>query len=249
MPTRARYRLISVLLVLFSLLLFVNARPLIDSNDAPIAKRYNVSDPSLPPAVRTVCSGGMNATTITNATMLPGGVSMITGKCAPPTIGSSGNDSDPADRLAVEHPSCPTALNDCVNRFGSQFQGNGWVSKCGAPCSSSCYQGLGGPNPNDCQHIANSLYSQNPQLFVLNPNNFVLLSYQSCGTGIQNQIAASSIGCPQTMIYDYTDWGAVAQYLAWSCQAAQYARGGRCTGNTGLYQPGTNDFYIQVYTN
>jgi hypothetical protein len=37
---------------------------------------------------------------------------------------------------AVERPSCPVAANNCVSRFGSAYQGQGYVSKCGAPCAS-----------------------------------------------------------------------------------------------------------------
>lgn len=148
--------------------------------------------------------------------------------------------------------------------------------------------------------------------FHLEPNNYVLLSYGTCGIGIQvsvrrcanssegkrgwgltarfqNQIASSPIGCSQRMcvlytshpatpalilslslifqglctsttcaplflrvfslltspMQDYPDWAAVAHYLAWNCQAAQGANGGRCTGRTGIYQKNVPDFYIQ----
>lgn len=35
------------------------------------------------------------------------------------------------------------------------------------------------------------------------------------------------------------------RYLAWNCQAPQGARGGKCLGTTGLYQPNIPDYYVQ----
>jgi hypothetical protein len=51
------------------------------------------------------------------------------------------------------------------------------------------------------------------------------------------------------MQYAYTDVANVARYLAWNCQAAQNAHGGRCTGDSGVYVPTFPDFYVQVYRN
>lgn len=209
-----------------------------------------VDDPSLPAAVKSICKGGMNATTILESKAFgQDGVTITTGYCTPDS------DSDPAADLVaaapvpVARPVCVTAPNNCASRFGGQFQGNGWVGKCGAPCQSACYPGSNGPNPFDCQFIFNSMWQQNPPLFTLEPNNFVLLTHYSCGTGIQNQIASSPIGCSQKMIYDYPDWASIGSYLAWNCQAPQGARGGKCTGTTGLYQPSIPDYYVQVYPN
>jgi len=247
MSTRALHGLLSAIGILFFLLSLTNARPVIE--ERTVGRRPCVNDTNLPPAVRSVCPGGTSPASITNTTVLPSGVSMTTGVCHH----DGGDQWEPATvdlAAVVDSPSCPIAPNDCVSRFGTANQGQGFVGECGAPCSSSCYQGTGGPDPNDCQHIANALFAQSPQLFVLYPFNFVLLSYNSCGTGIQNQIAAASIsGCSQTMIYDYTDWAGIAQYLAWTCQAFVGANGGKCTANAGLYQPYTNDFYVQVYAN
>jgi hypothetical protein len=71
---------------------------------------------------------------------------------------------------------------------------------------------------NQVCRVYNSLYlptNMTVALFTLEPNNFILLTYQTCGTGIQvsntissycalltflkNQIAASSAGCSQKM--------------------------------------------------
>jgi len=84
------------------------------------------------------------------------------------------------------------------------------------------------------------------EVFTLEPNNFILFTVGTCGTGIQNQIAAhpTNTACSRKMIYDYTDWAGVGSFLAWNCQAAQRARGGICTADRGIY---TNvpDFFIQ----
>lgn len=202
---------------------------------------------SLPKALDSVC-GGRNATTIlTSKAFGTHGVRITTGVCSPPESEST-SDSNSVD-LEARQASCRTAPNNCIQRFGTMFQGNGWVNKCGAQCDSSCYPGSNGPDPNHCQFIFNSMFAEQPQLLTLEPNNFLLLTYRSCGTGIQNQIASGPDGCSTKMIYDYSDWAAIGRYLAWNCQAPQGARGGRCVGRTGLYQGNIPDYYVQVYQN
>jgi len=235
-------------MILFCFIFFTTFVGAIPTN---LRRALTVNDPSLPASVRSICKGGQNATTILDSKAFgKNGVVVTTGVCAPPVSSSpsSPSDSDLAN-LAVIQPTCVGALNNCISRFGTMFQGNGWVGKCGAPCASACYPGSGGPDPNHCQFIFNSMYGNNPQLFTVEPNNFVLLSYKSCGTGFQNQIASSPVGCSQKMIYDYQDWAAIGSYLAWSCQAPQGARGGKCLGTTGLYQSNIPDYYVQVYPN
>jgi len=230
---------------LATLISCVLGRPAIPSIDrrSPV-----VENSDLPPAVSSVCEGGMNATTILNMTSFgTDGVMMTKGMCAPANktaIASSPEE----ERGLEERQNCAVAPNNCVSRFGNMFQGHGWVSKCGATCTSSCYYGSGGPNPYDCAHITDSLYNNATKLFVLQPYEFILLTYATCGTGIQNQIGFSSIGCSQTMIYDTQDWSGIGNYLAFNCQSQQGARGGRCTGDTRLFQ-NVPDYYIQIYRN
>ncbi|CCA77278.1 hypothetical protein PIIN_11256 [Serendipita indica DSM 11827] len=148
-------------------------------------------------------------------------------------------------------PSCPTARNNCAIRFGNNgFESNA-VSKCDAPCTSSCYSGNpgGGPDPNDCEYATGLLFARNPQLFTLPTGGYNLFTWRSCGIGIQNQIVSSGAPCTQRMQYDHADVANVARYLAWNCQAAQNAHGGRCTADSGVYIPNFPDFYIQVYRN
>ncbi|PVF98258.1 hypothetical protein CPB86DRAFT_386575 [Serendipita vermifera] len=235
--------LMSLLLLIPCHLVAVEGRP---SDLKLVPRAIQADDPSLPPALDSICPGGLNATTVESSEPLgTGGVVITTGFCNPPETSSERNTTP---NLAARQ-SCPTALNNCVSRFGTMYQGNGWVSKCGATCTSFCYSGTGGPDPNHCQHIFDIMMAQSPALFTLDPATFILLTYQSCGTGIQNQIAPSSVGCSQKMIYDWPDWAGIGSYLAWNCQAAQNARGGQCLGDTGLYQSGTHDFYVQVYAN
>ncbi|PVF93805.1 hypothetical protein CPB86DRAFT_829040 [Serendipita vermifera] len=160
-----------------------------------VPRAIQADDPSLPSALASICPGGLNATTVDSSEHLgAGGVVVATGFCNPPETSS---EEDTVPKLAARQ-SCPTAPNDCVSRFGTMYQGDGWVSKCGAPCTI-------------------------------------------------NQIAASSIGCSQEMIYEHPDVADIGHYIAWNCQAAQNARGGQCLGDTSLYQSGTHDFYVQVY--
>jgi hypothetical protein len=113
-----------------------------------------IDDPSLPAALKSVCKGGMNATTVLESKPFGSdGVVITKGYCTPPDSDSGSGTAVhpisvltfcidirmPAVNLAASpasRPSCVTALNDCVGRFGGLFQGNGWVSKCGAPCFS-----------------------------------------------------------------------------------------------------------------
>lgn len=237
------------LVLFFSLWSTILARPFL-SAPSLVPRAYDIEDPSLPAAVKTVCIGGANATTVMDS--LPYGTDgafLTTGSCAPPETTTSDSSDTPSDSSLAARQACRGTPNDCVSRFGTQFSGQGFVSKCGAPCTSACYPGSGGPDPNDCQFMINSLYNNSPQLFTLTANKFLLFTYKTCGIGLQNQIASSPVGCSQTMVYDYSDIGSVARYLAWNCQGSQGARGGRCTGNTGVFQSNIPDFYVQVYRN
>jgi hypothetical protein len=98
----------------------------------------------------------MNATTVLESVPFgDDGVVITKGYCTPPDSDSDSGTAVrsilvltfcfdvfmPAVNLAavpVRRPTCVTAQNDCVARFGGLFQGNGWVSKCGAPCFSVC---------------------------------------------------------------------------------------------------------------
>ncbi|KAG8789389.1 hypothetical protein FRC15_009441 [Serendipita sp. 397] len=236
--------------------LVVLARPTTNLGSSLVRRGYDPADPRLPPAVNTVCPGGLNATTVDDSTSFgaDGDVTLTIGSCQSSTTNatttttttssSSTNDDSPSGLSSRQF--CRTAPNDCVRRFGTVFQSSGFVQKCGATCNSACYPGSGGPDPNDCEHIIAAFATEQAQLFKLEiVTKYFLFTYKSCGIGIHNTIAASTNGCSRTMVYDYVDLGAVARYLAWNCQGAQGAKGGRCTGTTGVYIPQVPDFYIE----
>lgn len=55
---------------------------------------YSIDDPALPAAVKTVCSGGENATTVMDSSPFGAdGALLTTGSCAPP-VTASGDSSD-----------------------------------------------------------------------------------------------------------------------------------------------------------
>jgi hypothetical protein len=133
MSTRALHGLLSAIGILFFLLSLTNARPVIE--ERTVGRRPCVNDTNLPPAVRSVCPGGTSPASITNTTVLPSGVSMTTGVCHH----DGGDQWEPATvdlAAVVDSASCPIAPNDCVSRFGTANQGQGFVGECGAPCSS-----------------------------------------------------------------------------------------------------------------
>ncbi|PVF98650.1 hypothetical protein CPB86DRAFT_784479 [Serendipita vermifera] len=239
------------LTTLVSLLSTAVARPLAAAEPL-VPRSYSVYDNDLPRAVQTVCPGGANSTNVTNSQTFNGrsDIRVTTGSCIPHRTRPGSHD--PPSNFTVEAlPSCFTPLDGCLPRFGAQFSGQGFVPKCGAPCRSACYPGTGGPNPNDCEFMINSMLNSRQQLFTLTTDNFVLFTHNSCGIGVQNQIAPSinPPGCTRNMLYNYQDVGSIARYLAWNCQAAQNARGGKCEATFGSYQTNIPDYYVQVYAN
>jgi hypothetical protein len=194
-------------------------------------------DPKLvPPAVDTVCDGKKGIPQSVNKTPFFN-VTITAGDCPPvkpnprPSITS---------KLLRPQAGCNYPPNIC-----SSFPGGGNIlgfAQCGAQCNSDCYFGSGGPDPNDCEKIFNYFRTRPDKIFQVGPNKFLLFTYGTCGTAIQNQIGNQGQDCNTSIIYDYPDWGNVGSYLAWNCQGNQGARGGKC-------QNPANNFYIQVYRN
>ncbi|KAH7923367.1 hypothetical protein BV22DRAFT_1130694 [Leucogyrophana mollusca] len=97
---------------------------------------------------------------------------------------------------------------------------------CGANCTTNCfYPSGGGPDPNDCQVIADALLydSQNVgPLFNITANTSgVAMTYASCETFIIDQASYN-------LTYCRSDWSSVLEYVAFNCQATQNAHGGNC---------------------
>ncbi|KAF7966168.1 hypothetical protein HWV62_39760 [Athelia sp. TMB] len=106
---------------------------------------------------------------------------------------------------------------------------------CGASCTTTCYTPAGGgPDPNDCQVIADALLFEGQNtgpLFTLgtagnSTTNFIRLRYSSCNSTIVNQD-------PTSIEYCYSDWAGVTGYVGKNCQATSSppAHGGICVAS------------------
>jgi len=110
---------------------------------------------------------------------------------------------------------------------------------CGATCTTNCFNPAGGgPDPNDCQVIADALLydSQNVgALFTIPANTSgIVMQYQSCETFFIDQASYN-------LTYCRTDWSSVIEYVAFNCQATQNAHGGNCVASD-------QRWFIQVQT-
>ncbi|GJE97428.1 hypothetical protein PsYK624_136470 [Phanerochaete sordida] len=95
---------------------------------------------------------------------------------------------------------------------------------CGAPCTTVCHGGTGGPNPNDCQTLANN--HANDGEFTVSYGTFGWWTYGSCAAGLANHWGADVYYC-----WDTKNLAGVISYLAWNCQSTQHANGGQCNFN------------------
>ncbi|KAI1109339.1 hypothetical protein F5Y14DRAFT_456131 [Nemania sp. NC0429] len=95
---------------------------------------------------------------------------------------------------------------------------------CGAPCTTYCNRGIGGPNPFDCSTLAANM--QNRGGFNISPGSTLYFTFASCQAYIINREASDQYYC-----YDQSNFGGVINYLAFNCQASSgggpYA-GGSC---------------------
>ncbi|EKM54024.1 uncharacterized protein PHACADRAFT_122718, partial [Phanerochaete carnosa HHB-10118-sp] len=85
----------------------------------------------------------------------------------------------------------------------------------GAPCTTYCNEGIGGPNPNDCSVLASQW--QNDGSFTIGSG------YTACRVDTSDQ--------DLYYCYDSSDWAGVVNYLAWNCQASSPGgsyNGGSC---------------------
>jgi len=109
---------------------------------------------------------------------------------------------------------------------------------CGNTCTTNCfYPAGGGPNPNDCQMIANALLydSQNiGALFNITVGTPIFMQYSSCETFFVNQATYNETYCR-------SDWASVIEYVAFNCQSQQNAHGGNCVASD-------QTWFIQVQT-
>ncbi|EGN94730.1 hypothetical protein SERLA73DRAFT_143588 [Serpula lacrymans var. lacrymans S7.3] len=113
------------------------------------------------------------------------------------------------------------------------------VNVCGATCTTNCFTPSGGgPDPNDCQVIADALLydSQNVgALFnITAATSGVVMQYQSCETFFIDQASYN-------LTYCRTDWSSLVNYIAFNCQATQNAHGGNCVASD-------QTWFVQVQT-
>ncbi|KAI0032446.1 hypothetical protein K488DRAFT_49945 [Vararia minispora EC-137] len=100
---------------------------------------------------------------------------------------------------------------------------------CGNTCNTNCFPGqVGtGPNPYDCQIIANALLYDNQNvgsLFTTNPTNgtaVLTMQYSTCKALFVDQAGVA-------LQYCRSDFSSLVEYLAFNCQAQQNAHGGNC---------------------
>ncbi|KDQ50526.1 hypothetical protein JAAARDRAFT_41986 [Jaapia argillacea MUCL 33604] len=91
---------------------------------------------------------------------------------------------------------------------------------CGASCTTYCYTPAGGgPNPNDCQTLANGFSGD----YTMTAGYYYTWTYGSCEVQQSNIISPA-----QDIYYCYSDLAGVVSYIAWNCQATQNAHGGYC---------------------
>lgn len=111
---------------------------------------------------------------------------------------------------------------------------------CGLACTTNCYAGSGGPDPNHCQVIVDALLyeSQNTgnkiTVSAAGPGltNSLTMTYATCNSTLVNQLATD-------IIYCRTDWARVTGYVGTNCQSTQKAKGGICVETQ-------KKFFVQV---
>ncbi|KAI6041826.1 hypothetical protein EDC04DRAFT_2892726 [Pisolithus marmoratus] len=99
---------------------------------------------------------------------------------------------------------------------------------CGHTCNTNCFTPAGGgPDPNDCQVIANALLYANQNTgtnFNITVGSPIYMQYASCETFFVNQASYNETYCRN-------DWASVIEYVAFNCQAQQNAHGGNCVAS------------------
>ncbi|KAF7552593.1 hypothetical protein G7Z17_g4202 [Cylindrodendrum hubeiense] len=110
---------------------------------------------------------------------------------------------------------------------------------CGAPCTTYCNGGTGGPNPNDCTAIATAM--ENNGGFLIPQGDMVIYSLGSCQTYVINTDNQDLFYCS-----DQSNWAGVINYVAWNCQAS--SPGGPYNGGSCHFYDNTGIGWVQVQT-
>jgi len=136
-------------------------------------------------------------------------------------------------KVKVESLSCSNALSAAPPPAAAPQPADNGTDVCGAQCATNCfYPSGGGPNPYDCQVIADSLNYSNStdgQQFNLTGNgSAIAMTYSTCETFIVDQAQTN-------LTYCRDDWASLTNYLAFNCQSTQNAHGGNCVANDGRW--------------
>lgn len=111
------------------------------------------------------------------------------------------------------------------------------IDLCGAPCTTYCSTGIGGPNPNDCVKLANQY--KNAGTFIASPGYTYFWNYGSCDVYMNNNSGQDLYYC-----YDTGDWAGIVKYVAQHCQATH----GNYNGGTCRFYDSTSIAQIGVQT-
>ncbi|KAH7107822.1 hypothetical protein BKA62DRAFT_148581 [Auriculariales sp. MPI-PUGE-AT-0066] len=174
--------------------------------------------------VDKVCGGASVAHTVSGVALREDGVKITMGTCSPGLRGSSRGLDSRATKVPL--PDSREAGDECAT-----------------PCRTVCFKGTQSPVSADCQVVFNALAEGNKN-FTLPNNNFVLYTYQTCGTSFTNQIAGGTE--PQELSSCYSDWKTVGQDIASQCTSDAGFAGGKCVARYGSFVA-VPDWYLMVY--
>ncbi|KIM86519.1 hypothetical protein PILCRDRAFT_306601 [Piloderma croceum F 1598] len=146
----------------------------------------------------------------------------------------------PNKDVIAEYYSCVTSASPPEVSAALATHKNGPTNVCGLACTTHCYNGSGGPNPNDCQVIADALLYEsqnignNVEVGAAGPNltNYLTMIYASCKSTLVNQLATN-------ITYCRNDWAGITGYIGANCQSTQKAKGGICVETK-------KKFFVQV---
>ncbi|KAI1146097.1 hypothetical protein F4825DRAFT_456827 [Nemania diffusa] len=110
---------------------------------------------------------------------------------------------------------------------------------CGAPCTTYCNGGTGGPNPFDCSALAAAI--QNNGGFNIAPHTTQFTTLASCQAWIVNNEDEDQYYCD-----DQNNYAGVINYLAFNCQAS--TPGGSYNGGSCHFYDNPYIGYVQVGT-
>ncbi|KAI1082493.1 hypothetical protein F5B20DRAFT_578158 [Whalleya microplaca] len=160
---------------------------------------------------------------------------------SPPSVCAPGTDvivnSTVVDGQVLYHGACQTAQDLKVRAVKDELMKRD-RNVCGAPCTTYCNSGTGGPDPNDCSSLASGLPSGG---FTLGAGQIRYWNWGSCQAYLTNKASEGMYEC-----YDQGSLGGIINYLAWNCQAS--TSGGPYLGGSCHFYDNTGIGWVQVET-